>query len=784
MSHTHSWNEITNKPDTALRWPTLAEVGAAPAGFGLGGEGASLSGKSCNDALESGFYSIYSSTTDTPYGSGPSGSGMMVVKWGGGAGCFQLFFAYTAARVHVRRRYQEEWQGWFELYSTSKKPTAADVGARPSNWVPSWDDVTGKPGTFPPSTHSHTAADVGAVRKDAYSGDLDILSETGIYRLVNNTITNKPEGAGGHGDHCLHFHWDSQSGYQLYTSYNTGKMWTRYKHGGVWKAWQQVYDSAHLPSAADVGALPSSGGELTGKVQFVGVADAGGLGRYALDLNNHNVGGLNALVFNDPSDAGGEGIFFPKTGKNDSSTSMADYDVLTALDGTLTFNSKKVYNEGDKPSWDDIQNKPTALPPAEHGHAWSDLTGVPVYAQRWPTLSELGAAPSGYGLGTYAVSVPDASINTGLRKTSGFFNGSALTDRPSWPVANAHSWDYFINIAHGNAAGYNGVIAMDFNGQGLAYKAISGGIDKGWNYIYSTSNKPTPGEIGAADLNHGHARQFGSEQTLSTEDLDTIKTPGVYAQHANANTSAARHYPELLAGSLIVTTGAGVQQRYHVYNTSRVWTRAQYNTGGWTPWAREYNTLNKPTAAEVGAMADGGTYGTVYFNNWVRTIGNCGWYNETYGGGLYMIDTTWLRTFNGKKFHIANAEGDSFYTTGGVLADGGGNFSDVYIRSDKRLKTNLVPLSDALEKVRKLTGYEYDKKKCLSATEYDVHEAGLIAQDVQAVLPAATSEVNSATASGNEENVLTISHGGVIALLVEAVKELSEKVKELEHGRT
>lgn len=199
---------------------------------------------------------------------------------------------------------------------------------------------------------------------------------------------------------------------------------------------------------------------------------------------------------------------------------------------------------------------------------------------------------------------------------------------------------------------------------------------------------------------------------------------------------------------------------------------------------RVYSPNNKPTAAEVGAMADGGSYGTIHFSNWVRTTGDTGWFNATYGGGIYMVDTTWIRTYNGKKFHIANGEGDALNVAGGINAGGNGNFGDVYIRSDKRLKTNLVPLSDALEKVCKLAGYEYDKKKCLSATEYDVHEAGLIAQDVQAVLPAATSEVNSATASGNEENVLTISHGGVIALLVEAVKELSEKVKELEHGRT
>lgn len=33
--------------------------------------------------------------------------------------------------------------------------TAAQAGARPNTWVPAWGDVTGKPGTFPPSGHTH-----------------------------------------------------------------------------------------------------------------------------------------------------------------------------------------------------------------------------------------------------------------------------------------------------------------------------------------------------------------------------------------------------------------------------------------------------------------------------------------------------------------------------------------------------------------------------------------------------------------------------------------------------
>lgn len=45
------------------------------------------------------------------------------------------------------------------------------------------------------------------------------------------------------------------------------------------------------------------------------------------------------------------------------------------------------------------------------------------------------------------------------------------------------------------------------------------------------------------------------------------------------------------------------------------------------------------------------------------------------------------------------------------------NANDVYIRSDRRLKKNLVKVRDALRKVSSLTAYSYDKKQTLEATE-------------------------------------------------------------------
>lgn len=51
------------------------------------------------------------------------------------------------------------------------------------------------------------------------------------------------------------------------------------------------------------------------------------------------------------------------------------------------------------------------------------------------------------------------------------------------------------------------------------------------------------------------------------------------------------------------------------------------------------------------ALFDSGLGSTLTLSNWIRTSGATGWYNETYGGGIHMTDSTWIRTYNGKSFY-------------------------------------------------------------------------------------------------------------------------------------
>jgi hypothetical protein len=45
--------------------------------------------------------------------------------------------------------------------------------------------------------------------------------------------------------------------------------------------------------------------------------------------------------------------------------------------------------------------------------------------------------------------------------------------------------------------------------------------------------------------------------------------------------------------------------------------------------------------------------GTIYTSNWFRSQGGSGWYNESYGGGIWMSDSTWVRVYGDKNFYTA-----------------------------------------------------------------------------------------------------------------------------------
>ena len=171
--------------------------------------------------------------------------------------------------------------------------------------------------------------------------------------------------------------------------------------------------------------------------------------------------------------------------------------------------------------------------------------------------------------------------------------------------------------------------------------------------------------------------------------------------------------------------------------------------------------------------------GDTVFNgsdSWLRTHGNTGWYSASYGGGTYMIDTTWVRIYGSKRLYVANR----IQATGDITA----------YYSDERLKTKTGSIDNALDKVKSLHGFTYVENELARSFGYSNEEeqVALSAQDVQRVMPQVvslapfdvdTSEFSGEITSKSGEDYLTVDYAKLVPLLVEAIKEQQIQIEEL-----
>lgn len=103
------------------------------------------------------------------------------------------------------------------------------------------------------------------------------------------------------------------------------------------------------------------------------------------------------------------------------------------------------------------------------------------------------------------------------------------------------------------------------------------------------------------------------------------------------------------------------------------------------------------------------------------------------------------------------------------------------VPSDKRIKENFSPIENSLEKLKALNGYHYQYKK-FSDLDKDLQannmlrrksgekDIGLVAQEVEKVFPELVKT------DKNEGKVKTVNYSQMVAVVIEAVKELADKV--------
>ncbi|WP_284884762.1 tail fiber domain-containing protein [Citrobacter portucalensis] len=194
----------------------------------------------------------------------------------------------------------------------------------------------------------------------------------------------------------------------------------------------------------------------------------------------------------------------------------------------------------------------------------------------------------------------------------------------------------------------------------------------------------------------------------------------------------------------------------------------------------DYNILAGGTkAGSSGAFIAGTLSGEANWSNWRDR--SCGMLVQTAAEGQCVQiwksvhwGTQWTTSFD--VFNPAGGTVEARLNVGGAYfmysSTGTAQATSWVSTSDQRLKSNIEEITGSLDKLKKLTGYTYDKRSDLTPNEhtYTSHEAGLIAQEVQKVLPEAVT-------SSGDESLLAVNSYAVQALQINATKELDAKVE-------
>lgn len=129
----------------------------------------------------------------------------------------------------------------------------------------------------------------------------------------------------------------------------------------------------------------------------------------------------------------------------------------------------------------------------------------------------------------------------------------------------------------------------------------------------------------------------------------------------------------------------------------------------------------------------------------------------------------------GMRFYTAGAE-DMRLTDGGDLHVDANIIGYSTTISDQRLKHDINKIENALDKVSQINGYTF------TYNEDGKHSAGVIAQEVENVLPSAVESKKLAFTGQEGVEYKTVQYDQLHGLLIEAIKELKAEIEELKNA--
>jgi hypothetical protein len=418
-----------------------------------------------------------------------------------------------------------------------------------------------------------------------------------------------------------------------------------------------------------------------------------------------------------------------------------------------------------------------------------------------PPLSDI--LQSITGLSANGLIVRTSSVTTAARSLA--VSGGGLT------VSNADGvgGNPTITISSSTIAAASTIALRDSSGN-LTANQFNGNLNGNAPWANITGKPTTLSGYGITDgvssTTDGVMIYRPPEINSNSVNFNTVLTSGTYRVGGNGSWSGSSNAPtgaypygalNVYRDNFNVAT-----QEYFPHNAAgsqRAW-RSKFNASDWGAWVYELNsaTFNSyaPTLTGTGAS---GTWGI----NITGNAGNASSISNAVGGSYTWTGSQYFRSNNNTasannvplQAYSDNASGaimnfhrigqyavnmgldsDNVFRIGGWSApanrlqmDMNGNLTmagDVTAFSDIRRKKDINTIGGALDKVNAMRGVMFTR------IEDDKRGTGVIAQEMREVMPEVVLE--------DAEGTLSVAYGNLAGVLIEAIKELSAKVKELE----
>ena len=652
-----------------------------------------------------------------------------VLGWQLSSATFKLYASHTGDLAFQTGWNNDGYSGWRNIIHSANIQSQSVNYANSAGTV-SWANVSGKPSTFTPSSHSHhyitnnySAAESGSFHSwDAQESTPDKNPTTDWFTALRI----------GHG-HPVNYYSNTLA-IQM-TGGDTGRIYTRTIHNGTKQSWKKYWhDGDFSVAAVNNGNTAYSWGNH---------ASAG----YLTSLPSHN---HNDLYYTESeSNARFLGI----------SAKAADSNLLDGIDSSGFVRAYGTTNDNIDSDW---------------GQSFKTFDPVPS--------------------GTPPIASPNLrTINVGdnfARRTQLAF--TYATDQAWFRRRDSSGWHEWREFIHSGNIGSQSVNYASSAGA-VAWGNVSGKPSTFSPSSHNHDDRYyTEAESDARYLqslpSHNHDDRYYTETEVNTllagklgstakaadsnliDGIDSSRI--VYGDGSNGRSVDKRN------GNANVSDSSNASGFYFGYNV------AGMPTTDWWNWLTVRGNAWSGTDGYQFQLA-GSFWGDDYRIRRMQSGTNHAWVSLIHSGNIGSQSVNYATTagtanavawgnVSGKPStfspsahtHTPSQVGlSNLSSNGNALA---GNFTatgDITAYSDSRVKENVTTIDNALDKVMSLRGVEYNK---IGSEEKSL---GVIAQEIREVLPEVVKE--------QEDGMLSVAYGNITAVLIEALKEQQKQIDEL-----